>query len=387
MISIEKALQLVHEQAIALSATQVSPAEALGAYLAGPVFAPFDLPPFDRSTMDGYALCGEAATYSLAGAVETGGQHLPDLMPGTACRIFTGGQVPATATAVVKQEQTRLENGFLHLTAPVKAGENIIRRGSELRQGQEVLPAGHAVSAATVGLLVSLGLSQVSVFRKPGIGLLTSGNELVEAGQPLTGSQVYDSNSHSLAAALSRYGFACTGRLLLRDDPVAIREGIARLLGQADVLLVSGGISVGDHDYVKQALEENGVQEVFYKVWQRPGMPLYFGKKGHQFVFALPGNPASSLTCFYVYVLPLLQRLSGAQETGLMRLQVPVAHAFGHTAERPAFLKARLAGGQVRILDGQGSSVISSLAEANALVFLPGPVQLRAGDGVECVVF
>lgn len=151
-----------------------------------------------------------------------------------------------------------------------------------------------------------------------------------------------------------------------------------------DVLIVSGGISVGDYDFVKQSLEENGVNELFYKVFQKPGKPLYFGRKDNQFVFALPGNPASSLTCFYVYVLPLLQKLSGYETTGLPIYQFPIKHAYENRFGRPSFLKAHILDGRVEILDGQGSSMIQSMAKGNALAFIDDGEQLKEGDYIKC---
>ncbi|HYW34786.1 MAG TPA: molybdopterin-binding protein, partial [Balneolaceae bacterium] len=172
----------------------------------------------------------------------------------------------------------------------------------------------------------------------------------------------------------------------IKDDFEAIKAGIADYLDRSDVLLLSGGISVGDYDFVKQALEENGVTELFYKVFQKPGKPLFFGRKKNTFVFALPGNPASSLTCFYIHVLALLQKLSGANQTGLQRVLIPIGHDFKNTSERPVFLKAKIEGQSVSILNRQSSSMIHSMAMGNALVFLNEHQMVSEGDMVKSIL-
>jgi molybdopterin molybdotransferase len=224
------------------------------------------------------------------------------------------------------------------------------------------------------------------VFKKPDVRIISTGNELIPPGEPKSEGQIYESNSFALQSALNRYGFKCREKTHIEDDFAAIKSGIADYLERSDVLLLSGGISVGDYDFVKQALEENGVTELFYKVFQKPGKPLYFGRKQNKFVFALPGNPASSLTCFYIHVLPLLQRFSGAKETGLKRLQIPINHEFEYRSDRPIFLKASVEDQTVSILNRQSSSMIHSMAMGNALVFLDGPKSVEKGERVESIL-
>lgn len=197
---------------------------------------------------------------------------------------------------------------------------------------------------------------------------------------------IYESNSYALQSALESYGFNCEGKNHIKDDFSAIKQGVAAFLESSDVLLISGGISVGDYDFVKQALEENGVQELFYKVFQKPGKPLYFGRRDNTFIFALPGNPASSLTCFYIHVLPLLQRISGAENSGLKRLKVPIDHEYDNRSDRPVFLKALIKNGRVSILNHQSSSMIHSMAMGNALVFLNEPGSISKGKHVQTIL-
>lgn len=233
-------------------------------------------------------------------------------------------------------------------------------------------------------MIGSLGIDKVEVFKKPGIHLITTGNELVKPGTVKKEGQIYESNSFALRSACEYFGFSCKEKKQIQDDFEAIKSGIKDSLETADILILSGGISVGDYDFVKKALEENGVKEQFYKVFQKPGKPLYFGRKENKFVFALPGNPASSLSCFYIYVLPLLFKLSGSGKKGLDHFKLPIAKNYESKSDRPSFLKADIQNGFVEILDGQGSSMIKSMALGNALVFIDATISVKKGEGVDC---
>ena len=386
MISIQEALQIVEGQQVPLKSQKIKLSEALGFTLAQTITSPFDLPSFDNSAMDGYAVRGISDSYEIIGEIQAGNISEFHLKDGDAVRIFTGAKVPSSATAVVMQEQTDVQNDILKVNAEIKESQNIRRKGNELTKGDIVFEPGKNIDPATVGLITSLGITEVEVFEKPIIRIISTGDELIAPGQPLQEGQIYESNSSTLTAVLQKYGFDCAEKSHLKDDFELIKSNIAKALDSSDVLLLSGGISVGDYDFVRQALIENGVDELFYKVWQKPGKPLYFGRKDDTFVFALPGNPASSLTCFYVYVLPLLQKMSGSKETGLMRVNVPLAHDYTMNIDRPSFLKAKIEHQQVSILDGQASSMIHSMSMANALCFIDQKGEYRSGDLLECLI-
>ncbi|MFH5833870.1 gephyrin-like molybdotransferase Glp [Halalkalibaculum sp. DA384] len=386
MISIEEALKIVNEQDIERTVKEVSLEDAQGFWLAEEITSPFDLPSFDNSAMDGYAVSGISDEYEIVGEIPAGSTADHTLQPGEAMRIFTGAKVPQNTTAVVMQEKTSVEDNTLYVDEAISKGQHIRPRGKELALDQTVFTAGHFISPATVGLIGSLGKSRVQVYKKPEIRIISTGDELVPPGSPKSEGEIYESNSFALSAALDRYGFSCEESKHIKDSFSAIKGGIADFLDHSDVLLLSGGISVGDYDYVKQALEENGVSELFYKVFQKPGKPLYFGRRDDTFVFALPGNPASSLTCFYIHVLPLLQKLSGAANTGLQRVRIPIDHNYDYRSDRPVFLKASIEGQTVSILNRQSSSMIHSMAMGNALAFLDGPQTVQKGDMVECIV-
>lgn len=384
MISIKEALQIVSSQDVHRRTKHLPLLEAVGFHLAEEIIAPLSLPPFDNSAMDGYAVCGYAVTYHIKGEVAAGETASFTLNEGEAMRIFTGGRVPANTTAVIMQEKTTVNGKLLNVSDEVVKGKNIRRKGEELAQGDRVFEVGQKITSAAVGTISSLGLAQVMVYDKPRISIITTGNELVEAGTPLQEGQIYESNGATLRASLSQYGFDAQPQLKIKDDFDAIKWGVGGALQSSDVILLSGGISVGDYDFVKKALEENGVRELFYKVAQKPGKPLYFGRKGEVFVFALPGNPASALTGFYIYVLPLLQKLQGSHHAGLLKLKLPLAHEYIMKSDRPTFFKANIADGKLSLMHGQGSNMLHSLALGNALAFLDKQKRFEEGEMVEC---
>jgi len=384
MVTIEEALRIIEDQKINLQ-RETKPLEtSLGYALAANTAAPFDVPEFDNSAMDGYALCGLYQEYKLVGEVAAGDSKEILMKDGEAVRIFTGAKVPQNTTAVMMQEKTSVKERTLFLDETPKAGQNIREKGGQLKEGQAVFEKGHVLSPPSLALMGSLGWSELDVFSKPRVNIITTGNELVKPGNPKTEGQIYESNSYAIAGALQQFGFQHHQKIQLQDDFEATKVGIKTALESCDVLIISGGISVGDYDFVKQSLEENGVNELFYKVFQKPGKPLYFGRKQNQFVFALPGNPASSLTCFYVYVLPLLQKLSGYGQYGLATYQFPIKHPYENRFGRPSFLKAAVFDGKAQILDGQGSSMIQSMAKGNALAFVDEGEKLAEGDLISC---
>lgn len=384
MVTIEEALRIIGDQKINLKSESKPLEGALGYALSTNRVSPFDVPEFDNSAMDGYALCGLYKEYQLVGEVAAGDSKDIMLQDGEAVRIFTGAKVPKNSTAVMMQEKTSVTDSMLFLDEMPRIGQNIRKKGGQLTEGQAVFEQGHILNPPSLALMGSLGLSQLEVFSKPQVNIITTGNELVKPGEPKTEGQIYESNSYAISGVLQQFGFQHHQKTQIRDDFEATKAGIKTALESCDVLIISGGISVGDYDFVKQSLEENGVNELFYKVFQKPGKPLYFGRKDNQFVFALPGNPASSLTCFYVYVLPLLQKLSGYGNYGLPTYQFPIKHAYENRFGRPSFLKAAVVDGKVEILDGQGSSMIQSMAKGNALAFVDDGEVLNEGDLVKC---
>lgn len=384
MVQIEEALKIIRDQQVQVKTEIRELSDCLGYSLSKEISAPFDMPAFDNSAMDGYALCGISREYKIIGEVAAGDESRIRLSEREAARIFTGAKVPENTSAVMMQEKTTVSGEKLFLEQPPNQGQSIRKKGEELKKGEVVFEKGYTITSAGIGTIGSLGIDKVEVLKKPVINLITTGNELVKPGAVKKEGQIYESNSYALRSACEDFGFSCKEKKQIQDDFEAIKSGIKDSLETADILILSGGISVGDYDFVKEALEENGVEEQFYKVFQKPGKPLYFGRKENKFVFALPGNPASSLSCFYIYVLPLLYKLCGSGKKGLDHFNLPVAKDYENKSDRPSFLKANIHNGFIEILDGQGSSMIKSMALGNALVFIDATTSVKNGEGVDC---
>lgn len=374
MISVEEALARVAAQTNNKNreSKSIPLQEALHNILAQAVYAPMALPSFKQSAMDGYAVhCHNQNTYQIVGEIKAGDPFDLNLKPGEACRIYTGAGVPKTGNAVVMQEQVDCKHGYITVQKKPVVGQNIRTVGEQLTQGALVFEPGTFLNPPALGLLQSLGISAVDVYSKPRVSILITGNELEPQGNPLTPGKIYESNSLVLQSALYQMGITTIEIDQVKDDLETTRKAIESAFAQADLVLISGGISVGDFDFVGQALKEIGVEEIFYRVKQKPGKPLFFGKYEQTYLFALPGNPASTLNCFYVYVYPFLEALMGKTSRGLLRLQQPLAQEFENSSGRALFLKAIIKNHKVTLLTGQASSMIKAFAAANALVYIP----------------
>lgn len=389
MISVEKAIQLVRANVVPLeSINNIKMENALGHVLSEDVCSPIDMPPFRQSAMDGYALCLNGGTsYQVIDEVKAGDNHNPKLNKGEAIRIFTGAAVPDTANAVVIQERVSLDGNIIHIDHDVPLNENIRPRGEQIKKGGVALNKNSFLSPAAIGYLTTLGITEVQVFKKPRITILVTGNELIVAGNPLKYGQIYESNALMLASALESLGYAHSEIRSIPDNYQDTLNSIRTAFVNNDLILISGGISVGDYDFVGKALHELSVEKLFYKVKQKPGKPLFFGKKGNTYVFALPGNPASALSCFYFYVQTALHRLSGRSGTALNRIQAISRTEFLKKGDRAQFLKALYNAGEVTILDGQSSSMLNTFALANALVYIPeNKIKIELNEKVEIIL-
>jgi len=371
MIEVEQALSLIDAHASPLGVEQTSVSAAIrDRVLSEKVIAPADLPSFRQSSMDGFALCYQEGLsyYTVVGEVAAGSSETFDLKPGEAVRIFTGARVPESCDRVIMQEQVVFAHNTAELMADTRSGQNIRAVGSQIQKGQIVLEDGTKLTPASLGLLASLGIETISVYQKPSVAIVVTGNELVALGETKSDVQVYESNSLALQAALERLGLKVETVLFASDDPDQTVAQLAKALQTANVVLISGGISVGDYDYVADALKTIDVDSVFYTVRQKPGKPLFFGKKGEKAVFALPGNPASTLACFYVYVKRYLEQIQGQSPTEmLLTLETTIENRFG----RALFVKAQRSGGTITPIDEFNSATLMSFAKANALIYVP----------------
>jgi len=375
MISVEKALAIVEQNISHLKKVNIPLTDAFECILAEDIFSPINMPPFKQSAMDGYALkLSGTDTYKIIGEVQAGSVNKYTLTEGETVRIFTGASVPKSADTVVMQEHvSRVENTISITKRPLK-NANVRPMGEQLKQGQLSLEKGTLLNAAALGFLAGLGIQNIEVYKKPSVSILITGNELQQPGKPLELGQVYDSNSISLHFALVKLGISKIKTAYIPDDFATTSKCIKEHLESSDIVLISGGISVGDYDFVKGALEENKVEEKFYKVNQKPGKPLYFGKKDETLVFALPGNPASSLNCFYVYVLPAIKKQMGYKNIHLDKKLAVATTAISNSFSKTLFLKATVENGKATVLTGQASSMLKSFAVSNALLVIPEDV-------------
>ncbi|GAL74567.1 molybdopterin biosynthesis protein MoeA [Nonlabens ulvanivorans] len=321
MISVENAIKLIEKEITTLKEITVSISKALGCVLAEDIYSPIDMPPFRQSSMDGYAFIHSEKNrdFKIINEVQAGMAGNITLGSDEAVRIFTGARVPDRADTVVMQEHTKRNGETLTITKNPNRTQNIRPVGEQLKKNSIALKKGTVLNEAALGFLAGLGIERVKVYQKPKVSLLLTGNELQQPGKPLSEGQVYDSTSTTLTLALQRFGITNVTIAFIEDTKKATEKTIKEQLLKCDVLLISGGISVGDYDFVKGALKVNGVQEHFYKVNQKPGKPLWFGSTHTTKVFALPGNPASSLTCFYVYVAPAIRKIMGYNKAHLKR--------------------------------------------------------------------
>jgi molybdopterin molybdotransferase len=389
MISVEQAINSVRENCHATSYSVTEPViDALGFVLCKDVISPINMPPFRQSAMDGYALnLNNTTVYSIIGEVKAGDDYHPVLKLGEAVRIFTGAPVPDSANAVVMQEKTEVEGSRLQLMSSVNKNDNIRPLGEQVLKGAVALNKGTKLFSAGIAYLTSLGITKVKVYKKPSIAIVVTGNELAEAGENLQYGQIYESNAIMLSIALKQLGYEKVSIHKVEDNYDSTFQLLNVVINQHDVVLVSGGISVGDYDFVGQALNELDVEELFYKVNQKPGKPLFFGKKEDKIIFALPGNPAAALSCFYMYVLVAIEKIIGNNNFSLHKTKANSTSDFIKKGERAQFLKAIYHEGVVEILEGQNSSMLHTFALANAMVYLSETAtSINKEDEVEVIL-
>ena len=342
-------------------------------------------PRFDMSAVDGYAVAGDGPTWTLKGALAAGEVHAASLQPGECVRIFTGAQVPGGADRIVMQERTAQADGRVRLSDSVPAvGANIRRRGEQFTEGELLLRQGERLDAPAIGLLASAGLEEVEASFKPWVSVVRTGGEFIEQGGDRTG-RIHSSNEWMLFAALHKE--LCEveeqGAFIARDDDQDIANALQQAI-EADVVITTGGVSVGDHDRVADVLRSMGADIRFHGVAQKPGKPMLFALLKGKPVFALPGNPRAVMVLFWEYVLPFLRAMQGDPEPGPRVDRLPLAAAVRCKGDRTEFRAVRIAGGLAHPLSDEGSHMLRSLTAADGLMVLnPGDRELRPGELVD----
>ncbi|MEB6534745.1 molybdopterin molybdotransferase MoeA [Pantoea stewartii] len=380
LISLEDAQQKMLAQLTPITESLDVPlTDAAGRITACSVTSPIDVPPFNNSAMDGYAVrladVQEGQPLTVAGKAFAGAPFSGDWPAGSVIRIMTGAPVPDGCDAVVMQEQTHLQGEQIVIDAPVKAGQNIRLIGDDIRAGHQVLAPGVRLGAAELPLLASLGIATVKVLRKLRVAIFSTGDELQPVGQSLSDGQIYDTNRFAISLMLHKLGCEVIDLGIVRDDPVALRAAFMDADRQADVVISTGGVSVGEADFTKAMLEELGSIR-FWKLAIKPGKPFAFGRLANSWFCGLPGNPVSAVVTFYQLVQPLLARLTGQSASALPpRQRVRTASALKKSPGRLDFQRGvlrRNAEGETEVVStgAQGSHVYSSFSQANCFIVL-----------------
>ncbi|QEL55327.1 molybdopterin molybdotransferase MoeA [Chromobacterium paludis] len=383
MLSYQEAWTWLLERARPLNTQQnVSLSQACGRVLAQPVRAGMDVPPHDNSAMDGYAVrCAEAqGALPVSQRVPAGSAPLA-LQPGTVARIFTGAPIPSGADAVIMQEQAETaEDGLVRFSAAPQPGQNIRRRGEDIASGQVILEAGKTLTPADLGLAASIGLASLPVLPQLRVAVFFTGDELVEPGQPLGEGQIYNSNRYWLVPALHKLGCEVIDLGHVGDALEPTRQLLRDAAAVADVIVTCGGVSVGEEDHVKAAVEAEG-ELTLWKVAIKPGKPLAYGKIADADFIGLPGNPVSGYVTLQTLVKPFLQKRMGLDAPSPQAQRLPAAFSWSKPdGKRSEFLRVRKVAGQLQLYPQQGSGVLMSCAWADGLVWLQPGQQVKPGD-------
>jgi molybdopterin molybdotransferase len=395
MVTIDEALEAILPAIAPLEAVREPLAAAAGRVAAEDAAAAVDLPPFDRSAMDGYAVrsadTAPGVALRLVGDVAAGEVSEAELEPGTAAAISTGAALPPGADAVLQSELAELGDGTVTPERAIEPGRHVRFRAEDVRAGDVFARAGERLTLARLSALASAGVGEVAVHRRPTLHMLVTGSELLPLGAPPEPGRIHESNGLMVSLLARRAGAEVVEAGVVPDDRAATLEAVERGLA-GDVLVVSGGVSVGPHDHVKPAFEACGVEEVLWRVQIKPGKPLWFGRRDSTLVFGLPGNPLSSIVCFCVFIEPALRRLQGERDARPRLVRGRLAGPAEASDGRTTFLTAAIAQAADGVLEAtpterQGSHMTGALGESDGFAVAPhGAPAMQAGDPVDLLL-
>ncbi len=381
-LSVREALHRIDNMATPVTGYErIALRSALGRVLADTITSPINVPAHTNSAMDGYALRAAdlptegVGELTVVGTALAGQPFYGVIEPGTAVRIMTGAVLPEGADCVVMQERVEQRGDRVRIGADNKKGQDIRQAGEDLAQGDTVLEAGRVLTAADLGVLASLGIAEVRVWRRLRVAFFSTGDELRSIGEPLEAGQIYDSNRYTLYGMLTRLGVNVIDMGVVRDQQEALRQAFGEAARNADAIITSGGVSVGEADFVKNILTDLG-QVNFWKIAMKPGRPMAFGQIGNAVFFGLPGNPVSVMVTFYEFVQPALRRMMGQKQIDTVTFKVPCATRLRKRSGRTEFQRGileRQADGSlwVRGIGYQGSGILSAMSQANCIIVLP----------------
>ncbi len=384
MITVTEARNRVMASSRLLEPVVLAFDKTVGYVLAADIISPVSIPSFPQSSMDGYAIrfSDRENILSIQDELPAGTTRQLQLMPGKTIKVFTGGPVPDGADTVVQKEWVTVSEGAMQIQQhAIELGANIRVPGVEINADAIAMPKGILLKSMHIGFLASIGITEVSVIRKPSVAIVITGNELVQPGNPLLFGQVYESNGVALKTCLEKLYIKQIEISYAKDLLAETTSVIAQAISSYDIVLVTGGVSVGDYDHVANAFQHIGVVKHFHGVKQRPGKPLFFGTMDNKWIFGLPGNPVSVLSCFYQYVMPLLQKIAGVvmEDTATAKLSA----AFEKKPPLTFFLKGYCKNGVATVLQKQASFQLSSFVTANCWIELDEmKTQFNAGEDV-----
>jgi len=375
-MSVNQAREFIQQFLNPVTETETLPLhESLGRVLAADIISPCNVPNHNNSAMDGFAFkfAEGVKIIKIVGTAFAGRPFMGEIKPGECVKIMTGAVIPTGADTVVMQEKTVTKSDCITLLEAPKQGANVRLAGEDLKLDQTVLAKGRAMKPADLGLVASLGIGEVRVFRKLKVAFFSTGDELVNVGNVLQEGQIYDSNRYTLFGMLSRLGVQISDLGNVPDDPKLLEKTLLEAAQNHDVVITSGGVSVGEADYMKALLAKHG-QVLFWKINMKPGRPLAYGKIGASHYFGLPGNPVSAMVTFYQFVQPALQALSGEAFQPMPFLKVecvePIQKATGRTEFQRGILFEEYGTWKVKPLPNQGSGILSSMSAANCFIVL-----------------
>lgn len=400
MVPLEEAQKLLLNVIQPLEAIEVDLLQARGMALGEDIIAPHPLPPFDRSPLDGYALraadttgaCKEKpVALQVVESIHAGQLSRNAIQPGTAVAITTGAPIPAGTDCVIRFEDTRREGETVFIPYPLSAGENVVQAGEDIAAGEVALPAGRTVDASAVGMLAALGYGQVKVHRRPRVAVFSTGDELLSPGEPLLPGKIYNSNLYAVASEVAEAGGEALLLESVPDETEPVAEQFRRGLSTADLVISTGGVSVGERDVVKEAMVKAGAQIIFWKVGLKPGTPVVCAQKDGRLLIGLSGNPAAAMIVFILLVRPVLLRLGGHRDLFLPRVKARMAEAFPKGGKQRRFVRAQVwwqdDGFLARPAGLQSPGALRSLVEGNALIDVPaGHGPLKPGETVEVIL-
>ncbi|MDO8804303.1 MAG: molybdopterin molybdotransferase MoeA [Elusimicrobiota bacterium] len=392
MLSVKKAQRLVLANVKKGQAGRAGLLDSVGRILADDILSPEDLPRFDQSAMDGYAVRSEdlgSPKLKRSREIFAGGALAPALSAGECAYITTGAIVPSNAGAVMPVEDVLEETGFIRVRTKAGKGDNIRPAGDDVRKGALIAGKGTLLTPQSVGIFCALGISRLKVFLPPAVGILTTGSEVEAiAVRRLAKNKIRNSNLCGLTALLRPAGVEPAFAENLEDRPGRLTEFLGKLKKLPEIVILTGGVSVGGHDYVKQELEESGVRSLFWKVAQKPGKPMYAGVKNGTLFLGLPGNPAAAITCFYLYALPAINRYMGRGEIFLRARPALLTGRLKAGGSRTLFLRGYFKDGKVEPLRGQGSHMLSPFLKTNCFIELKpsGPRVIKKGEKVRVLL-